>query len=53
MAGMAVLLADLDDTTEQGIFVGGICTVAFDDGVYLLVCGEIHCRKIGGWREGG
>jgi len=37
------LLADLDDAPEEGILVGRVGAVTFDDGVDPAVLGEIHC----------
>ena len=37
------LLADLDDAPEEGVLVGRVGTVAFDDVVDPAVLGEIHC----------
>ena len=45
---MRGLLADLDDAPEEGVFVGCIGAVAFDDGVDAAVLGEVHC-----WRDLG
>ena len=43
------LLADLDDPPEEGILVGRVGAVAFDDGVDPAVLGEVHWwREIGG-----
>ena len=44
------LLADLDDAPEEGVLVGRVGAVAFDDGVDPAVLGEIHAYagEIGG-----
>ena len=39
---MRGLLADLDDAPEEGVLVGRVGAVAFDDGVDPAVLGEVH-----------
>ncbi len=47
------LLADLDDAPEEGVLVGRVGAVAFDDVVDPAVLGEVHddIEKIGEWGD--